>query len=205
MFRKKKKVVEDPKAKPKKKSKAIEELELEQAILDEMQAESEARMKMSRVEHQEHQGENPLDKKDKIFHNDYNTGNVELHSFPDVKINNDYATSYLGDVYNTDDYIDRKMLLEAVYDTFKKSQWKSLPLTKNFSKELMPFIFNDLYTALQGKGHTTTDIVICIAEFMNVSYEKIYEIAGLKVKESLIKELESRFNKLSNRKINRLF
>jgi hypothetical protein len=205
MFKKKKVEPEkDPKAK--KKSKAILELEQIELEKEEMQKESDARMKMSRVEHQEQQEqESKFNKRDKIFHNDYNTGNVELHSFPDIKINNEYANSYLGDVYNTEDYVDRKFLQEEVYGAFKKSQWKSLPLTKKFSKELMPFIFNDLHSALDNRGFTTTDIVICIAEFMDISYEKVYEIAGLKVKESLIKELESRYNKLSKRKINRLF
>jgi hypothetical protein len=49
------------------------------------------------------------------------------------------------------------------------------------------------------------DIVIAIAEFMDISSERAYEIAGLRIKEALIKELEGKYQRLKNKKINRLF
>jgi hypothetical protein len=144
-------------------------------------------------------------KVDKIFGNDFNTGNIDPERFPDIQIEAGYANSVLDDCYNMEDYMEKKKLLELTVETFKLSQWGNLPLDKKFSKELQPFIFNDLYKGMDGQGFTTIDIFICIAEFMDVSYERVYEIAGLKMKEQLINELEDKYKMLSKKKINRLF
>lgn len=145
-------------------------------------------------------------KKDKIFFNDFNTGNIDVEALPSIKIDIGYAKSNLDDCYNADEYAERKDLLEKVYAAFKESQWKNLPLVgKKFSKELQPYIFNDLFKAVDGQGHTTIDMFIAIAEFMDISYEKIYEIAGLKMKERLIHELENKYKILSKKNIKRLF
>jgi len=144
-------------------------------------------------------------KVDKIFGNDFNTGNIDPEKFPDIQIEAGYADSILSDCYNMEDYMEKKKLLELTVDVFKKSQWGNLPLDKKFSKELQPFIFSDLYKGLDGQNFTTIDIFICIAEFMDVSYERIYEIAGLKMKEQLINELEDKYKILSKKRINRLF
>jgi len=145
------------------------------------------------------------DHRDKIFGNDFNTGNIQSHNLPNIKIETDFASSYLDDCYDAEEYMTRKDLMKKVFEIFKESQWNSLPLDKKFSKELMPFIFNDLYKGLADRGYPTVDIFICIAEFMDVSYEKVYEVAGIKVKEQILKELESKFKVLSKKKINRLF
>lgn len=144
-------------------------------------------------------------KVDKIFGNDFNTGNIDPERFPDIQIEAGYADSILSDCYNMEDYNEKKNLLELTVEVFSHSQWKNLPLDKKFSKELQPFIFNDLYKGMDGKGFTIIDIFICIAEFMDISYERVYEIAGLKMKEQLINELEDKYRMLSRKKINRLF
>jgi hypothetical protein len=145
------------------------------------------------------------DRRDKIFGNDFNTGNITSENLPNIKIETDYSSSYLDDCYDAEEYMMRKDLMQRVYDIFKASQWGNLPLDKKFSKELMPFIFNDLYKGLAERGYPTVEVFICIAEFMDVSYEKVYEVAGIKVKEQILKELESKFKVLSKKKINRLF
>ena len=154
--------------------------------------------KMTEEDHKE-------EKRDKIFGNDFNTGNIDIESLPDIKIDASYAKSNLEDCYNADDYAEKKAIMDAVYAAFHESQWKNLPLTKKFSKELMPYIFNDLFKAIDGNGFTATDMFIAIAEFMDISYERVYEIAGLKMKERLIHELENKYKILSKKNIKRLF
>jgi len=144
-------------------------------------------------------------KKDKIFFNDFNTGNIDVEALPSIKIDTGFAKSNLEDCYNADEYAERKELMDKVYDAFHESQWKNLVLTKKFSKELMPYIFNDLFKAVDGQGFTTIDMFISIAEFMDISYERVYEIAGLKMKERLIHELENKYKILSKKNIKRLF
>lgn len=147
----------------------------------------------------------PQNKRNKIFANDFNTGNIEIENLPDIKIEVGFAKSNLEDCYNADDYAERKALMDKVYAAFHESQWKNLPLTKKFSKELMPYIFHDLFKAVDEQGYTTIDMFICIAEFMDITYERVYEIAGLKMKERLIHELENKYKILSKKNIKRLF
>ena len=182
----------DPKAKPKKGTKLVEVFD------DEMVTgiKPEPVEEVAKVEEK---------KVDKIFGNDFNTGNIDSEKFPDIQIEAGYAGSILDDCYNMEDYMEKKRLLDLTVETFRSSQWGNLPLDKKFSKELQPFIFNDLYKGMDGKGYTTIDIFICIAEFMDVSYERVYEIAGLKMKEKLINELEDKYKMLSKKKISRLF
>lgn len=144
-------------------------------------------------------------KRDKIFENDFNTGNLKTENFPEIKIDADYSRSHLDECYNSIDYHEMKELMEMVYAAFKSSQWGNLPLNKKFSKDLMPYIFNDVFKEIDGKGYSTIDMFICIAEFMDITYEKVYEIAGLKIKERLIHELEDKYKVLSKRKTKRLF
>ncbi len=144
-------------------------------------------------------------KRDKIFDNDYNTGNIDSEKLPDIKIDVRYASSNLEECYNMEEYDEKKRLLELTMDVFEKSEWSYLSLTKKFPKELMPFIFNELYNGLENKGFTTIDMFVSIAEFMDITYERVYEIAGLKMKERLIHELEVKYKVLSRKKINKLF
>jgi hypothetical protein len=149
--------------------------------------------------------EKPKKREDKIFGNSFNLGNVEHEDFHEVKIEQGYATSNLADCYNTEEYNQRKEIMERVVETFNKSQWNEMPLGKKFPKEVLPYIFQELYLGLAGGGYTTVDMFICISEFMDQPYERVYEAAGVAVKERLIQELELSHGTLAKKKINRLF
>lgn len=151
------------------------------------------------------QAKKAANRPDKIFDNTYNTGNTETQKLPDIHINGDYASSRLEDCYDSEQYAIKKDLLAKVYEIYKVSQWKDMPNDKKFPKELAPFIFQELWAGLAGNAHSATDMFIAIAEFMDTSYEKVYEAAGLKVKEQIIRELETKYKLLNRKKINRLF
>lgn len=144
-------------------------------------------------------------KEDKIFGNSFNMGNIEIDNFNEIKIETSYARSHLGNCYDTEEYNLRKDLIEEVMVAFKASQWGEMPLTKKFSKDLMPYIFIDIYKNVEKPGRTAVDIFIGIAEFMDVSYERMYEITPMKIKEQILKELDDSYKILSKRKLNRLF
>lgn len=144
-------------------------------------------------------------KRDKIFGNDYNSGETGYHDLPDIKADDAWADKYLDHVYEAEDYHVKMSLTEKCNDAFNESQWAELPPEKKFPKDLMPYIFNDLFTALDGQGYAVIDMFTAIAEFMGGSYEKVYWAAGVKVKERLIAECNHRFGSLDNKDINRLF
>ena len=167
--------------------------------------EDEQENKQHEQEQQQAAQEAPKRREDKIFGNSFNLGNVEHENFHEVKIEAGYATANLGDCYDTEDYYQRRKILDEVVIIFEKSQWHEMPLGKRFPKEVLPYIFQELYTGLQGCGYTSVDMFIAITEFMDLPYEKVYEATGLAVKEQLIKELEVEHGTLAKKKINRLF
>lgn len=144
-------------------------------------------------------------KRDKIFGNAYNSGETGYHDLPDIKAEVDYAGRHLGHVYDSEEYNMNMKLSQMCSDAFDKSQWAGLPLNKKFSKELMPYIFQDLFKVLDVDGHSVMECFIAIAEFMDVSYEKVYWSAGNEVQKRLIAECNAKHGSLDKKNINRLF
>lgn len=143
--------------------------------------------------------------KDKIFGNAYNSGETGYHDLPDIKAEGDYAGRHLGHVYDSEEYNIQMKLSDMCSSAFDESQWAGLPLSKKFSKELMPYIFQDLFKVLDVDGHSVVDCFIAIAEFMDVSYEKVYWSAGNEVQKRLIAECNAKHGSLDKKNINRLF
>lgn len=187
-----------------KKSKSLLEREEEEETFDEF-AELDEEDRYDSNGNLNYPIKNKEGEKDKIFNNAYNTGGTSFRGLPDIKADSEYAGRHLGHVYNAEEYVIRNTLSEMCSDAFDESQWAELPLDKKFSKDLMPYIFNDLFNALDKDGYSVVDIFIAIAEFMDVSYEKVYWATGMKVKERLIAECNVKFGSLDRKDINRLF
>ena len=148
----------------------------------------------------------PIDKKgDKIFGNDYNQGNLEYENFSELKVDTEYSGSYLDNFYNSEEYTERKEMDEKILEMFEESRWSNFSIRKKFPKDHLPHIFNYLRKGLEGQGHTATDMFIAIAEFLDVNYEKLYELIGVKYKEEILIELEKKYKVLSSKKEKRLF
>jgi hypothetical protein len=142
---------------------------------------------------------------DKIFGNDYNTGNIDHEVFSDLKVDAEYSGSYLDSFYNSEEYVERKDLDEKIMKLFSESRWSNFSIRKKFPKDHLPHIFNYLRKGLDKQGHTSVDMFIAIAEFLDVNYEKLYELIGVKYKEELLVELEGKYKLISGKKEKRLF
>ena len=148
----------------------------------------------------------PIDKSaDKIFGNDYNQGNLDYEVFSELKVDTEYSGSYLDNFYNSEEYTERKEMDEKILAMFEESRWSNFSIRKKFPKDHLPHIFNYLRKGLDGQGHTSTDMFIAIAEFLDVSPEKLYELIGVKYKEEILVELEKKYKVLSSKKEKRLF
>lgn len=148
---------------------------------------------------------NKRDRPDKIFGNAFNTGDLDFKSMPDIKAQQDYSESHLGHVYDAEHYNNRLRLEQLCGQAFDRSQWSETNRDKQFPKEIMPYVFNELFEQLDGQGDSVMDIVITIAEFMGGSYEKIYWAMGHNVKARLVQECNQQYGRLAGAKIDRLF
>lgn len=144
-------------------------------------------------------------KSDKIFGNSYNEGTVDHQKLPELKIEEGYSSNYLSNFYNSEEYMERKELDEKIFKIFKESRWSNFSIRKKFPKDHLPHIFSHIAKELDGQGHTSVDIFISIADFLVVTYEKLYDLISVKYKEKILIELERKYKVLSGKKESRLF
>lgn len=148
---------------------------------------------------------------DKIFSNGYNQGSIDHEWFSDLKIDSGYSDSYLDNVYNTEEYIERKELDEKILSLFQKSRWfhryhdHGIPIRKKFPKDHLPHIFLYFRKGLDNQSYTSVDMFIAISDFLDVSYEKLYDLIGMKYKEEILIELEKKYKIISNKNEKKLF
>jgi hypothetical protein len=155
---------------------------------------------------------------DKIFGNSYNSGDVQMSRLPEIKVRADYAGRL--DCYNADNtHYVRMEMSKRVNSAFEESQWSKLVEDKEVGerwakrefklpKNLIPYVFNDLFLALDDGHSSTTDRFIVIAEFlefMHVSYDKVYSSVPVRIKESLLQELDDASGNITGKRIVRLF
>lgn len=141
---------------------------------------------------------------DKIFGNSYNQGDVQATRLPEIKVRRDFATGL--DCYDAEGTHVRNEMTRRVMEAFKASSWAKVQIDgKKFSKQLIPYVFNDLYTALDDGYSSTTDRFIAITEFLEISYEKVYQAVPVKIKERLLQEIDEVNGNITGRRITRLF
>jgi hypothetical protein len=140
-------------------------------------------------------------KEDKIFNNKFNTGEVEYEVFGKISIKGDHST---GDSY--DEYNEKK-LQEEIYNIFIDSNYyqeyiKNKKVPKSEVAEIY-YYFDERIP--HSDEISAVERFINIAEFMNLSYEVLYQELAPVYKEKLLRELDNKYGIFTKRKIKRLF
>jgi hypothetical protein len=140
-------------------------------------------------------------KEDKIFNNKFNTGEVEYEIFGKISVKPEFTS---GDLY--EDYNDKK-LQEDIYNIFINSKYyDDYSKTKKVPKSEVAEIYYYFDERLPDTAElTSVDKFISVAEFMNISYEVLYQELAPVYKEKLLRELDGKYGIFSKRKIKRLF
>ena len=146
-------------------------------------------------------------KVDKIFHNDYNSGNIEFEEFHGVpKVDVFYAEANLKDTYDSFDYQRNVQIMEDIDDYFRETeQGKLLVNKKKIPKQMLSKIYVTLRSKFEGGEYTGVEIFTNIADYFNLNYEVLYENIPAIYREELVKELDEKFQVLSRRGIKKLF
>ena len=132
---------------------------------------------------------------DKIFDNDFNTGNLDFDEFTQLPtVNAEYARENLGECYNSYDY-NRNLTLEKTIDEFFKNTeyGKLLATKKKIPKNLHAQIFVSIVEQFGNKDFTISELFIGIAEYFNVNYEIFYENIPSLYRTRLVKELDDKY------------
>lgn len=148
-------------------------------------------------------------KQDKIIDNNYNSGNIEFNPNSRLEIDDMYSNDNLDDVYNSEQYYEKKAIMELMYTTYQSNIDTSEYDNKKFTKSSIPNIYTLLFDVITAEHYLSSVQKFCyIAEFIDVSYRKIWESIEIKYKEEILVELKKTndvFTKYGQHNISKLF
>ena len=144
--------------------------------------------------------------RDKIFENDYNTGNLDFEEYNLPKVDVFYAESNLSDTYDSYEYARKMKLEELVDEYFKETEHgKILGNKKKLPKQVLPQVFVSIREQFTNNDFTGSEIFTTIADYFGMNYEVLYENIPSIYREELVRELDEKYGILKKRGLKRLF
>lgn len=143
---------------------------------------------------------------DKIFGNDYNTGNLDFEEYNLPKVDTFYAEDNLRECYDSYEY-NRKKELEAKVDLYfiESEPGQVLGNKKKLPKQVLPQVYVAIREKFTNNDYTGSEIFITIAEYFGINYEVLYENIPSIYREELVRELDDKYGVLKKRGVKRLF
>jgi hypothetical protein len=144
---------------------------------------------------------------DKIFENDYNTGNLDFEEYSNLpKVDTFYAEDNLQDCYDSYEY-HRKLDLETkVDDFFKNTEFgKLFANKKKLPKQVLSQVFVSIREQFTNKDFSGTEIFLAISDYFGLNYEVFYENIPSIYRAQLVKELDEKYGILKRKGVKRLF
>lgn len=140
-------------------------------------------------------------KEDKIFNNRYNAGEIEYEVFGKLQIHDKFMPR---DTF--EEYMDNR-LQEEIYELFIISEFYEM---YSQNKKVSKSDISRVYYYFDGLIKNSKDIspiekFIAVADFMNISYDSLYDELAPVYKEAILKELDNKYKIFNRRKIKRLF
>lgn len=145
-------------------------------------------------------------KGDKIFGNDYNTGNVEFEFFGKIKIKDEWNPESEEFTDNSYESWERQQLREELYEIFDDSTFREkYSKIKKVPKTEMVRIYYHFSDKVSKDKYSTVQVFTEIAEFMKMNYKDMFHQLLPLDKQKIVQELNDDFNVLDKRNIKRLF
>ena len=145
--------------------------------------------------------------RDKIFDNDYNTGNLDFEEYSNLpRVDSSYAEDNLRDCYDSYEYT-RKIDLEKTVDEYFKNteHGKVFANKKKIPKQILPHVFVAIREQFKGNDYTGSEIFSCIADYFGLNYEVLYENIPSVYRAELVRELDEKYGILKRKGLKRLF
>lgn len=144
---------------------------------------------------------------DKIFSNDYNTGNLDFEEYVNLpKVDTFYAEDNLRECYDSYEY-NRKKDLEAKVDQFfnESETGRALGNKKKLPKQVLPQVYIVIRERFTNNDFTGSEIFTTIADYFSINYEVLYENIPSIYREELVRELDEKYGVLKKKGVKRLF
>jgi hypothetical protein len=158
-------------------------------------------------------------REDKIFNNSYNTGeglkDTDEYEFSKkISVSSDYSDSYLKDVYEYEENLETKFILDGIFEFIKKdeslnkivfhTQTDSQIFKNKFAKDEINIIFNRIHNSLDEVSQNTSFyspiyVLEAISSFSGFDYKKIFDSLDTDAQELLLVELDKKYNFLDGK------
>jgi hypothetical protein len=150
-------------------------------------------------------------KNDKIFNNKYNSGeglteSEEYTYVNNISVSKDYSDVYLKDLYDYENELDVRVILDFIFSIFKEDSeiskiLKTSPSTSKrikLTKESVNFIFNKLHNKVQESAENLIfyspiyilEVISCVA---SLEYKKLFDMLDTEIQEILLIELNEKY------------
>jgi hypothetical protein len=158
------------------------------------------------IENEGEQSSEVKKKFDKIFNNDYNTGNLEFEEFGIPRVDQEYADAYMESYTDATGYHSKLECMERIDTHFKNSEaGKAMGMKKKIPKQMLCKIYLLLKEAFRPGELTEVEYFTTMAEYFGMSYEVLYENIPAIHREMLVKELDNKFSILKRKGVKKLF
>ena len=143
---------------------------------------------------------------DKIFNNDYNTGNLDFEEFGPPKVDQDFIEKHMESYYDSNNYYNKMQTMEKLDVFFRESDiGKIIGLKKKIPKQMIPRLYVAMKSAFKEGEMTEIEFFSLLAEYFGMSYEVFYENIPAIYRESLVRELDHKYGVLKRKGIKKLF
>jgi hypothetical protein len=145
--------------------------------------------------------------RDKIFENDYNTGNLDFEEYSNLpKVDIFYAEDNLKECYDSYEYSRALKLENFIDEYFKRTEFSALfSIKKKIPKQTLPQVYVCIREQFENHDYTGVEIFTSIADYFGINYEVLYENIPSVYRAELVKELDEKYGVLKKRGVKRLF
>lgn len=143
---------------------------------------------------------------DKIFNNDYNTGNLDFEEFGVPKVDQEYVDTYMESYVDSNTYHARMEVMEKIDTFFKDTDvGKVIGMKKKIPKQMLGKIYLMNKDAFKPGELTEVEYFTTLADYFGMSYEVLYENIPAIFRETLVRELDHKYSVLKRKGIRKLF
>lgn len=152
-------------------------------------------------------------REDKVFNNSYYNGDnlkdsAEYEFSKKISISHDYSDAYLKDIYDYEEELESKFILDVIFDFIKKDsiiseyadRITSDPAVSKikFSKEEINLIFNRVHdnldiTSYGIRFYSPIYILEVISSLSSLEYKKIFDLLDTDTQQLLVVELNKKY------------
>jgi hypothetical protein len=146
-------------------------------------------------------------KDDKIFGNDYNTGNIEFEFFSTIKVKEEFSSTTSKE-FTDNSYTawEKEQLREDLYEIFENAPFRDkYAKIKKVPKNEMVRIYYYFSDQLHEGKYSTVQVFTEIAEFMKMNYKDMFHQLLPVDKQNIVRELGEEYNIAALKKQKRLF